>query len=561
MALAGDSAGPAVPLWTWDPSDPRVGKLRDSAPSAWNVELLANSPRPEGFATNTDLAFKGDLLILGNYNGFNVYDVSNPRSPILAVSVLCPGSQGDVSVYGNLLFKSVEAARGRLDCGTQAPEGDVSAERFRGVRIFDISDLRNPKQVAAVQTCRGSHTHTVVTDPRDDDNVFVYVSGTSGVRPADELAGCSGEAEDPNTSLFQIEVIQVPLRAPQEARIVSAPRVFADRETGVAAGLRAVSREGIPTSPVRACHDITTYPAIGLAGGACSGNGILLDIRDPVNPVRLAEVADPNFAYWHSATFNNDGTKVVFTDEWGGGGSPRCRAIDPPNWGGNAIFDLAGGRELRHRSYYKLPVPKEETCVAHNGNLIPVPGRDIMVQAWYQGGISIFDFTDVANPKEIAYFDRGPGGGYWSAYWHNGHIYGSGMGRGLDVIRLTPSEHLSQNEIDAATAVRLEDFNPQHQPKIVWSVSFPVTRSYVDQLEREGALEASFVTRVRNELTEAERLPAGRQRNGAADRLIATATELETQALTALTRGQTGNATRVRALLASSLRELAGTLR
>jgi hypothetical protein len=552
---------PPAPLWTWDPSDPRIG-LGGEGEAIWNLEHLANTPRPEGFGTNTDLAFGKDLLFLGNYNGFNIYDVSDPRQPTLRVSVLCPGNQGDLSVHGNLLFKSVQAASSRLDCGLEAAEGDVNPERFRGVRIFDISDVENPRQVAAVQTCRGSHTHSLASHPGDPANIYVYVSGTSGVRPGEELPGCVGDPADPSTSLFQVEVIRVPLANPERAAIVSAPRVFADRESGAIAGLRGVNREGVPDSPVRACHDITTYPAIGLAGGACSGNGLILDISDPTNPVRLTEVADPNFAYWHSATFNNDGTSVVFTDEWGGGGAPRCREIDPPTWGANVIFDLVDGRELRHRSYYKLPVPQteQENCVAHNGSLIPVPGRDIMVQAWYAGGISVFDFTDPGNPYEIAFFDRGPGGGFWSAYWHNGYIYGAEMRRGLDVFRLTPNEHLSQNEIDAAMSVIVDDFNPQHQQKIVWPVSFAVTRSYVDQLERAGALDGALIQRLRSELGDAERL-TGNQRRAAADRMVASATELDRQALALLTAGRTGDATRVRAVLAASLRDLAATLR
>jgi hypothetical protein len=352
---------------------------------------------------------------------------------------------------------------------------------MQGVRIFDISNLDSPRQVAHVQTCRGSHTHTLVTDPADQANVYLYVSGTSRVRPGPELAGCSGRppTEDPNTSYFRIEVIQVPLAAPQQARVVNMPRIFADPQSGDVAGLWEGGPHGEgsqQTAQTNACHDITVYPEIGLAAGACSGNGILLDIRDVDNPVRIDEVVDPNFAYWHSATFNNDGSTVLFTDEWGGGVAARCRTSDRREWGANAIFSLED-RKLEHQSYYKLPAPQTamENCVAHNGSLIPVPGRDIMVQAWYQGGISVFDFTDPENPFEIAYFDRGPMsaqepilGGHWSAYWYNGAIFASEIGRGLDVFRLTPSEHLSQSEIDAATQVRMESFNPQSQSRFRW---------------------------------------------------------------------------------------------
>ena len=363
---------------------------------------------------NTDLAFAGDILFEGNYHGFNVYRVENPESPEHLSSVVCPGGQGDLSVVGNLLIMSVEQTRGRLDCGLQGVADPVSAERFRGIRVFDISDVRMPQQVAAVQTCRGSHTHTVVADPDDQGNLYVYVSGTSSVRPGDELEGCSDESpgENPNTALFSIDVIQIPVARPEEARIVSRPYIFADPDTGALAGLWRGGDHGPGTQTTREtsqCHDITAYPEIGLAAGACSGNGILLDISDPTDPVRIDQVTDPGFAYWHSATFNNNGTKVIFTDEWGGGGRPRCRAFDPRGWGANAIFDIVDGR-LEFRSYFKLPAPQteEENCVAHNGSLVPVPGRDIFVQAWYQGGVSVLDFTDSSNPVEIAYFDRGP---------------------------------------------------------------------------------------------------------------------------------------------------------
>ena len=415
------------------PTPPRPGAPPPFDPVAANRPTFANS----------DLAFSGDMVFVGNYHGFNTYDIERADKPRLVSSVVCPGGQGDVSVHGHLLVMSVEQTRGRLDCGVQGVQTAVSSERFRGIRIFDISDISRPKQVAAVQTCRGSHTHTLVVDPNDKGNIYVYVSGTSSVRSGDELAGCSylDPKEDQNTSLYSIDVIQVPVATPNAARIVSKPRVFSDPATGAIAGLWPGGNHGEGTQNSRAtnqCHDITVFPEIGLAAGACAGNGILLDIRDPKNPVRLDQVVDKNFAYWHSATFNHDGTKVIFTDEWGGGGRPRCRSTDQPTWGADAIFDIVD-RKLRFASYYKMPAPQteQENCVAHNGSLIPVPGRDIMVQAWYQGGVSIFDFTDAAHPVEIAYFDRGPLdpkqlilGGYWSTYWYNGAIYGSEISRG-----------------------------------------------------------------------------------------------------------------------------------
>jgi hypothetical protein len=437
--------------------------------------------------------------------------------------MVCPGGQGDVSVYKNLMFMSVEMPNGRLDCGTQGfpppppppagkennpPPPPAQKDRFRGVRIFDIADIRNPKQLAAVQTCRGSHTHTLVIDPNDKRNVYIYVSGTSFVRQSEELPGCSGEKpdKDPNTALFRIDVIKVPVAAPQNAKIVSRPRVFMDSRTGEIAGLMSGATHGKEKpSPTDQCHDITVYSAIRLAAGACSGNGILLDIKDPVHPKRVDAVNDPNYAYWHSASFSNDGKKVVFTDEWGGGLGARCRANDPNKWGADAIFNLKNNK-LSFASYYKLPAAQgdSENCVAHNGSLVPVPGRDIEVQAWYQGGISVMDFTDAAHPVEIAYFDRGPIdpkmlvlGGDWSAYWYNGHIYASEIARGLDIFQLTPTKDLTQNEIDAAKAVRMSEFNVQNQQKIVWPRNLTVAKAYVDQLERSQALPADRITALR----------------------------------------------------------------
>jgi hypothetical protein len=482
---------------------------------------------------NSDLAFQGNHLFQGNFYGVSIYDISNPANAALLTSLVCPGGQGDVSVYKNLLFMSVEMPNGRLDCGADGfppepppPAGEekkrrmpaAQKDRFRGVRIFDISDIKNPKQVAAVQTCRGSHTHTLVLDPNDKDNVYIYVSGTSFVRQPEELDGCSGEKpdKDPNTALFRIDVIQVPVAAPQNAKIVSSPRVFMDARSGALNGLNngggTHGKADAKPADTDQCHDITVYSAIGLAAGACSGNGILLDIKDPVHPKRVDAVNDPNYSYWHSASFSNDGSKVVFTDEWGGGLGPRCRPNDPNKWGADAIFGLKDDK-LSLASYYKMPAAQADTenCVAHNGSLIPVPGRDIEVQAWYQGGVSIMDFTDEAHPFEIAYFDRGAIdpkmlvlGGEWSAYWYNGNIYGSEIARGLDVFELTPTKFLTQNEIDAAKAVRVSELNVQNQQKIEWPRTLVVAKAYVDQLSRSQALPANKIADLQKAIENAE---------------------------------------------------------
>ena len=616
--------------------DPRVGLragLHDAGAASWNMRLLSNT-RPSGpfvGSTNSDLAFLGQYAIQGNYNGFQVWDISNPSNPSLRTSYLCPASQSDVSVYRNLLFVSGEGLTGRIDCGDQGVRDTVSKDRLRGLRIFDISDIANPRNVGNVQTCRGSHTHTVLVDPKDPENVYVYISGSASVRSPNELPGCidASPEDNPNTALFRIEVIKVPLANPAQAAIVSSPRIFtgltAPPRHGEAPGdaaaaaariaaarargafiatvdgdeyvvrpsvirplldsiVRARNGTGAPTAADSAalraalpalvaqwtgqtggprpgptqCHDITVFPAIGRGGGACEGYGFLLDITNPVNPVRIDAVSDSNFSYWHSATFNNDGTKILFSDEWGGGGQAKCRATDPKEWGANAIFALAND-DMEFRSYYKLPAPQTEfeNCVAHNGSLIPIPGRDVMVQSWYQGGISVFDWTDARNPHEIAFFDRGPSnatrmgsGGTWSAYWYNGVIVSSEIARGLDILELVPSGFISQNELEAAKSVRLDYLNAQGQPKFVWTPSFAVVRSYVDQLERSNGLGSARISAVRQALQNAERASGGQRR----DALMQLATQVDADVT------GSGDAAKVR-MLATALRDFANATR
>jgi len=613
--------------------DPRIGLgagLLDAEEAIWNLKVLSQTAPARDFigVTNSDLAFTGNYAIQGNFNGFQVWDIRDPRAPTIVTAFVCPASQSDVSVYHNLLFVSGEGNSGRLDCGTQGVPEAVSQHRLRGIRIFDITDIRNPQYIGNVQTCRGSHTHSVLADPDDPANVYIYVSGSAPVRAAEELAGCSNLAprEDPNSALFRIEVIRVPLANPAQAAIVSSPRIFHDlvappthgmapediaelerarargafivdimgqqvvipaqmtapmldsimksrggtgAPTGAdSAALRAAlpdmiarmvgispaNEGGTPPGPSQ-CHDITVYPAIDRAGGACEGYGFLLDISDPVNPRRLAAVSDSNFSYWHSATFNNDGTRILFTDEWGGGGGPKCRASDPKEWGANAIFTVENDRELRFRSYYKLPVAQTslENCVAHNGSMIPIPGRDVMVQAWYQGGISVFDWTDAANPTEIAFHDRGPvdstrmaNGGSWSVYWYNGSIVSSEIARGLDIFELAPSPYISQNEIDAAKSVRLDYLNAQGQPQFVWPATFALARAYLDQLERSGGLATDRIASVRSALNDAERATGTARRSA----LTGLASRIESDA-----RGSR-DAAKVRKL-ATAVRDLA----
>ena len=507
------------------PDESKVPAWEDAPPPAPRVPgapRVAAAPAPYG-TTNSDLAFKGKYVFVGNYYGINTYDASNPAKTKLVTSMVCPGGQGDVSVYGNLMFMSVEAANGRVDCGTNGfasleqaaaaqremmasaatmtpedraklfakrPADPAEKDRIRGIRIFDISDVTKPRQVKDVQTCRGSHTHTVVVDPKDKDNVYIYISGSAGVRDAKELGGCSGAQpdEDPNTALFTIVVVKVPIAHPEQAAVVSSPRIFTDPETGNVNGLWKGGNHGEgtqTTSATRGCHDITVYSAVGLAAGACSGNGILLDISDVAHPKRLDAVSDSNYAFWHSANFSNDGKSVLFSDEWGGGGQPRCRATDPMQWGADAIFSIGPDKKLTLQSYYKMPAAQtdKENCVAHNGSEIPVPGRSLHVQSWYQGGVSIVDWTDPAHPVEVGYYDRGPVsgkkfamGGQWSTYWYNGYIYGSEIARGLDVMKLVPTDMMTQNEIDAANQIHFDVLNVQDQPQVKWPATFLTAR-------------------------------------------------------------------------------------
>jgi len=487
-----------------------------------SIESMAYSQRfPMLSFSNTDMAFSEDMLVAGSYHGFNIYRLEESGFPNLMTSVVCPGGQGDVSVVGNLLIMSVQDTRGRLDCGLQGVDPEPNEERFRGIRVFDISDPEMPIQVGAVQTCRGSHTHSVVDGPDKDGKIIVFNSGTSSIRDQEEMEECFENIPgDDRTALFRIDVIEIPVNEPSNSRIIDSPTVFADKETGVIAGLWRGGDHGDETQDTYItdqCHDITVFPSTSLAAGACSGNGILFDISDPAKPKRIDDVTDTGFAYWHSATFNNDGTKILFTDEWGGGGMPRCRAWDPMNWGANAIYDIVDSK-LEFRSHFKMPAPQKETenCVAHNGAIIPIPGRDIFVQAWYQGGISVIDFTDSSNPIEIAYFDRGPilddeliTGGYWSVYYYEGTIYGTEITRGLDVFKLLPSEFLSENEIIAAELAypkigskRL--FNPQQQIPMAWPASPAVALSYVDQLERMGEIDDDSKESIRSLLSSFE---------------------------------------------------------
>ncbi|WP_370017698.1 LVIVD repeat-containing protein [Planotetraspora sp. GP83] len=405
-----------------------------------NLRLVANVPLDAPFdgpeSWGTDLAFQGNYAFVGNYDGFTVFDISDPEKPFVLTRVLCPAGQNDISVYGNLLFLSVDEPRAGEGC--ESGRGDPSLETsWEGIRIFDISDVGNPRYVKAVRTECGSHTHALIPGPDID---YLYVSSPG---PIPDTANCGPPHE-------MISIVEVPVNDPAAARVAATPTLFQGRDAGKFGG----------------CHDMTVYPEKKLAAGACYGDGILLDIADPLRPKVLQQVSDhQNFSVWHSATFNNDGTKVVFTDELGGGQSPMCTAEIPHNKGGDAIYEITADRKLVRLGLYKIPRVQSDTenCVAHNGSLVPVHGKDILVQAWYQGGVSVWDFTDPAAASEIAYFDREalPGahalGGSWSAYYYNGYIYSSDITKGLDVLKVTDPR------TDPADDIHLKGLNAQTQ--------------------------------------------------------------------------------------------------
>ena len=536
-------------------SNLKSGRL-DAGEAALHMRLVSFTPKAALFDStrgltfvNSDLAFKDKYDVQGNYAGFTIWDVSDATKPRLVSTISCITSQGDPTIVGNLLFVSAEGDGNRNDCG----KGGVENPRdgMAGVRIFDIANPAQPRFVKNVQTCKGSHTHTLVPHPKDKNTVYLYVSGSRPARPDSVIPGCKNgdDPADETNSMFRLDVIKVPLRSPERAEVVTGARIFtgldpAPRAQGRPArgggrrpGADSAQPAPRPTGP-RNCHDVTAYPAVGLLAGACGSYGLLVDISNPEKPVRLDAKADTNFSLWHTAVFSNDGKKVVFTDEWGGGTSPMCQANSMMEMGGNTILSIDSKRKYTQHAYFKIPTAQtaEENCVSHNGGLIPVPGRDIMVQGWYQGGVSVMEFTDPDHPKELAYFDRGSIdpprdvdaptgagtgarpqrgtiGGSWGAYWWNGYLFSSEMDRGFDIFELLPSEHLSANEIAAAKLVKWNEYNPQSQPKIEWPAAFPVVRSYLDQLVRGNGLSRDRTTAIGTALDAAERQSGKDRRN------------------------------------------------
>jgi len=588
ILLLGTLVAPAVASAQSFPSnaDPRSnlkpGRY-DAGTAALNMRLVSNTHKPAQFDTvrgltfaNSDIAFGTHFAYQGNFAGFTIWDITDPAKPVISSVVQCTTSQGDPSIIGNLLFVSAEGAGNRNDCGNGGVQDPK--DHMAGVRIFDVTNPKAPKLIKNVQTCKGSHTHTVVPSPTNANIIYLYVSGQSAARPETELAGCKNGTDpaDPTNSLYQLDIIKVALDHPEKATVIPGARIFtgldvdatckqfcvpadARRAAAMAAGGRG--RGGAPgagdaaavgepahTGP-RNCHDVTAYPALHLLAAACSTHSILVDISNPEKPVRIDALTDTNnFQGRHTAAFSNDGKKLIQTDEWGGGTGPMCQASSMIELGGNTIISLDAKKKQAQHGYFKLPSAQsaEENCVSHNGGIIPVPGRDLYVQGWYQGGIDVMDFTDQDKAFEIAYFDRGsidppspvdvPSaagaaalaasggrsrntiGGSWGAYYWNGMIYSSEIDRGLDVYELLPSAQLSANELAAAKLVTFTDYNPQSQPKMTWPPAFVVVRAYLDQLVRGTGLAAERTSAISSVLDAAE-MKSGAARSAALNAL------------------------------------------
>jgi hypothetical protein len=448
LAVSAPAAAPAAATEP-DPRAPAIGP---------GLEWVAHRDNPfrqgdDPDFINSDLAFTGDHLIQGNFAGFSVWDIADPANPELRSTMPCTGGQGDVSAVGNLVIVSIDETMSSDACdAVRVPE---TSENWEGLRIFDVSDPAAPRHVASVRTRCGSHTHTVVPDPADASRVFVYVNAYS--------RGASLHCTGRNP----LQIVSVPLAAPDQAGVVGELDLF-DDDTAFGPGDQVPG--GAETRSTTGCHDINAYPAKGLAVAACRGDGLLLSIADPMNPVVLQRVRDANVAFWHSGIFNNDATAVVFQDELGDGFINTCSPAFGGDRGADAIWSLTDGT-LEHRSYFKIPREQSdlEKCVAHSGGLIPVPGRFIIAQAWLEGGVSVIDLTDPAAPTELTSFDR-PSYGYsmdftagiWSVYFYNGYLFASDMYDGLEVLRLTDPLFADAARYTAG------DLNPSTQPQYAW---------------------------------------------------------------------------------------------
>lgn len=408
-----------------------------------SMTLEANLPRVDG-AVQSDLAFQGDYAYAGSYSGFRVIDISDPEEPEQVSFFPCSGAQGDISVYRDLLFSSVDAPQSKPECDSSSVADAAVPGAWEGVRIFDISDPEEPEHVASVRTDCGSHTNTLV--PSGEGDLFVYVSSYALTK--------SSVGPDCEQFHGKISVIQVPKGAPHRAKVVAEPEIDLSDFDSDRLELDALAPI---LQDTKGCHDISVLTPRKLAAAACLSEGQLWDISDPTRPVTLRRLDTPQMKTWHSAAFTWDGERMAFGDEWGGGGLPRCRAGDSRESGAVWIYDVASGAPL---GSWKVPRDESGTCTMHNFNFVPGVEGDILVASAYTAGTTVADVTDPANPVEIGFYKAGDpvAAVTWSSYWHNGYVYANDITRGLDVFAL---DHPAVDD-----AAELGRDNPQTQERL-----------------------------------------------------------------------------------------------
>ncbi len=410
------------------------------------LELVGSLPKEEHSFDffNSDMAFWGDTLVQGSYDGFRLIDISQPTAPRLIADVECRGPQGDVSIWENLVFVSVDRPQTTPRCNSEdaekvdplfvPPQGG-----WEGIRVFDISQPRQPRLVTSVATDCGSHTNTLVPD-LEHHRLLLYVSSYALAVQPDLAPGCT----NPHG---HISVVEVPLDDPATASVIAEPHLFDTPVWKVWPG----APEGYEDTA--GCHDITIYEPKHLAAAACMSEGQIWDISDPVHPVTLAHVDLGDVSFWHSAAWSSDGSVVAFGDE----NLAPAGCTDAP-LGAIWFYNVDDPAAPQLEGRFSLDrYQGSEICSAHMFNVIPGIDRDLLVSAFYAGGTSVIDFTDPTQPEEIAYFDVGgrTPGDEWASYWYNGYIWASDHLRGLDVFQLDLP--------DVAGATELPHLNPQTQ--------------------------------------------------------------------------------------------------
>ena len=404
-----------------------------------NMKLLGSSPKTG--TTNSDLAFWGKIAYQGNYNGFRVIDISRPDRPSVLADVDCGSGQGDVTVWQNILVRSVDYPMTERSCaGERSPDPTLPGQ-FEGVQIFDVSDPRHPQLTKLVDTDCGSHTNTLIPDPAHG-RVLIYVLSYF-LLPGPKC----GDGREANPLHAKFSIVSVPLTHPQDAAVVATPPIDAE----------PFALEGL--GPTIGCHDVGVFMPLHLAAVACLSEAQLWDISDPLHPRTITRIQepDPGFEIWHSAAWTWDGKYIIFGDESDSG---SCHG-DQTEMDGQVWFyrlgDLRQGGTTPVGSFLIPRDQGDEYCSAHMFNVIPVENRYVLVSSWYGGGVDVIDFTDPAHAVEVGYYDvESPQqGSHWAAYWYNGFIYGSDIPNGFDTFLFSGRQR--------AGAKRFGHLNPQTQ--------------------------------------------------------------------------------------------------